>query len=114
MYHPLQKRKITSNSQTDEILTYLRLPEPPLNKPILEWWKENQLSLPTLSKIAKDYLAIPATSAPSERLFSEAGNLITLKQVGLSGDPEKANMILTYCLKEALLVEAERFFLNIV
>ena len=29
LYHPLQKRKITSNNKTDEILTYLRMPEPP-------------------------------------------------------------------------------------
>ena len=36
LYHPLQKCKITSNNQTDEILTYLRMPEPPLDKPILE------------------------------------------------------------------------------
>ena len=90
------------------------MPEPPLTKPILEWWKENQLLLPILSKIAKDYLAIPATSAPSERLFSEAGNLICLKQVGLSGDSVEANMILRSWLKEDLLVEAENFFQKIV
>ena len=90
------------------------MPEPPLDKPILKWWKENQSLLPTLSKIAKDYLAIPATSAPSERLLSEAGNLISLKRVGLSGDSVEANMILQSWLKDDLIIEAKIFFNNIV
>ena len=90
------------------------MPEPPLDKPILKWWKENQSILPTLSKIAKDYLAIPATSAPSEWLFSEAGNLISLKRVGLSSDSVEANMILQSWLKEDLIIEAENLFNNIV
>uniref|UniRef100_A0A3P9NJF9 HAT C-terminal dimerisation domain-containing protein n=1 Tax=Poecilia reticulata TaxID=8081 RepID=A0A3P9NJF9_POERE len=36
----------------------------------LLWWKSNAARYPTLSKLAKFFLCIPATSTPSERLFS--------------------------------------------
>jgi hypothetical protein len=34
----------------------------------LEWWKKNQLKYPYLARLAYFYLAVPATSAPSERI----------------------------------------------
>lgn len=37
---------------------------------LLEFWRNHQLSLPTLSKLASKYLAIPATQTASEREFS--------------------------------------------
>mmetsp|Transcript_15614 Transcript_15614/g.26030 ORF Transcript_15614/g.26030 Transcript_15614/m.26030 type:complete len:218 (-) Transcript_15614:79-732(-) len=39
----------------------------------LNWWRVNQFRYPNLAVIARRVLAIPATSAPVERLFSVAG-----------------------------------------
>ena len=36
--------------------------------------------------MALDYYAIPATSAPSERVFSMAGNLISKKRTRISSE----------------------------
>ena len=44
------------------------------NSPIdpLEWWKMYDGQFPPIAKLARTYLAIPASSAPSERVFSRA------------------------------------------
>lgn len=36
---------------------------------ILTWWKANSLKYPLLSRIARDVLAIPASTVPSEKCF---------------------------------------------
>lgn len=50
----------------------------------LEWWKANHGDWPILSRLARQYLAVPGTSAPSERVHSEAGLVITDKRNRLS------------------------------
>ena len=65
-----------------ELAAYSQLPSLPIlyekkeyNDP-LKWWKDRQTKLPVLAKLAQMYLCIPATSAPSERIFSMASHLI--------------------------------------
>ena len=43
----------------------------------LEWWKNNQMKFPTVAAIAKKFLAVQATSASSERIFSRARRIVT-------------------------------------
>ena len=43
----------------------------------LIWWKNHATQYPVLSKLAKQFLGVPATSTPSERIFSAAGNTFT-------------------------------------
>ena len=47
---------------------------------ILQWWKKHESVLPLLARIAKRVLAIPASSAKSERVFSTGGNIVTAKR----------------------------------
>lgn len=58
----------------------------------LEWWDHHGKEYPKLSKFAKKMLAIPASSAASERVFSAAGNLISEKRNRLG--PKSVNNIL--------------------
>ncbi|XP_060968997.1 zinc finger BED domain-containing protein DAYSLEEPER-like isoform X2 [Cannabis sativa] len=44
---------------------------------ILAWWKSNGLKYPTLQRVAKDVLAIPVTTVPSESAFSTSGRHVT-------------------------------------
>jgi hypothetical protein len=38
--------------------------------PLLLWWCQNESRFPEVALVAKRWLAVPATSAPCERLFS--------------------------------------------
>ncbi|CAG8553222.1 9748_t:CDS:1 [Ambispora gerdemannii] len=46
----------------------------------LVFWHDNQLTLPLMAQQARRSLAIPGTSVSSERLFSDAGNVVTEKR----------------------------------
>ena len=58
----------------------------------LAWWKHNAVRYPILSKLAKKYLTIPATSVPSERAFSFGGHIANVKQSCLQ--PSSVNMLI--------------------
>ncbi|KAK3916388.1 hypothetical protein KUF71_006182, partial [Frankliniella fusca] len=62
----------------DEVDRYIALPlcEIGDDSDILKWWKvHGSVRYPNLSSLAKEVLAIPASSAPSETVFSDANNL---------------------------------------
>jgi hypothetical protein len=60
----------------------------------LLWWKEHAVRFPLLAQLARGLLAIPASSAPSERLFSASGQLVSLKRASLSPDTVEDIMFL--------------------
>jgi len=47
---------------------------------VLIWWKSQKDVYPWLSLLAKTILAIPATSAPCERVFSKVGLMVNAKR----------------------------------
>ena len=52
----------------------------------LEWWKTHEAQFPLVAKLARRMLLIPASSAPSERLFSDAGITIAKDRANLLPD----------------------------
>lgn len=42
----------------------------------LSFWRENVARFPKLSQLARKFLAVPATSAPVKRVFSQAGKIL--------------------------------------
>ena len=72
----------------------------------LQWWKSiGVANFPIVSKLAKRFLTIPATSAPSERVWSRASNVLTMKRARLNADinacmmfvRENAHLISWHC-----------------
>jgi hypothetical protein len=51
---------------------------------ILRYWSSKEYEFPIIARIARDHLAIPATSAASESVFSIGGDIITKKRNRLS------------------------------
>ena len=60
--------------------------EPCCRTPVLEWWKQKEQVFPILSQLARKYLCVPASSVPSERIFSTAGNIVNPKRARLNAE----------------------------
>ncbi|KAK3907808.1 Transposable element Hobo transposase [Frankliniella fusca] len=75
----------------DEIDRYVREPIGD-DSDILGWWKQKRERFPRLSRLAQQFLVIPASSASAEREFSEAGHVFRQKRLRLH--PSTASDIL--------------------
>ncbi|CAG9788197.1 unnamed protein product [Diatraea saccharalis] len=71
---------------------YIELPYLDRKCDPLQFWNDKKCLFPRLSKIAQKYLCIPASSVPSERLFSKAGILCNDRRNRLA--PKKVDQIL--------------------
>jgi len=89
----------------DEFQHYLNVTE----LPALEeydsflWWGTNKNQYPILHQLAMKYLSIPATSVPSERLFSDAKNLITPQRTRLD----------SYLINQLMFLKRNRDYVDI-
>ena len=89
---PVKKKKLTILAglkkppvqSHDEIVEYLQLEEISLEDDPFIWWYNRQEKFPILSFFAKKYLSVYACSTASERLFSDAGNLLTAKRTRIN------------------------------
>ena len=75
-----QSTKAINNRSSIEIQSYFAEDPLPRHENPLLWWKVNEKRFGFLAPIAKKYLCIPGTSVPSERLFSKAGELISIRR----------------------------------
>ena len=102
---------------TAELAHYRALPVMPGKKtdaagkivhvnPLL-WWRDQQEKLPIMSKLARRVLCIPATSAPSERVFSAAGLTIAHRRASLNAENAAALIFLHDSWSEIEKMEKE-------
>ncbi|XP_039883193.1 E3 SUMO-protein ligase ZBED1-like isoform X1 [Simochromis diagramma] len=75
-----------------ELQIYKRLPGITSGQDPVAWWWSKRDTLPNLSALSEKYLCVPASSTPSERVFSCAGHAISQERCRIA--PEKANMII--------------------
>ena len=74
---------VTQVGDCDEVERYLHLLEIPLQIPtghdqdILYWWKAHATEVPNLSKMARQFLAAPASSAAAAPPRTEAGDKLS-------------------------------------
>ena len=68
-------KEIAPEQKKQEIEQYLREAEIDPEEDHLAYWYRKQSVHPTLAKLAKKYLCVPASSVYSERLFSEYSDL---------------------------------------
>uniref|UniRef100_A0A1A8M216 HAT C-terminal dimerisation domain-containing protein n=1 Tax=Nothobranchius pienaari TaxID=704102 RepID=A0A1A8M216_9TELE len=85
------EEQLSNEAIQNEVLAYFGEQSLPKKDDPLIWWKANEQRFPTLAKLANSLLCIPATSTPSERLFSAAGNIVSKKRASLS--PEHVDML---------------------
>ncbi|XP_033226486.1 zinc finger BED domain-containing protein 1-like [Belonocnema kinseyi] len=99
-HHKLPERDQRRKSDiTDELppelSLFLRNPVISLKTDPLKWWVDNKSSYPTLTSIDLRYITIMATSVPSERLFSKAGENMTARRNRLSGERLRKQLFLS-------------------
>ncbi|KAF9357887.1 hypothetical protein BGX26_002889 [Mortierella sp. AD094] len=68
--------------------------------PELTYWRSQTERWPNLANMARDYLAIPVTSTPAERCFSQAKYLLPPERNGLLPTSVRRLVILDSWLKE--------------
>lgn len=69
-----------TEGNSDELEVYLRDPRESKSMDVLAFYKIHKKRFPIISRIARDYFAVPAMSAPSEALFSRVGNIATSRR----------------------------------
>ena len=73
-------RDIMESKVRKEMNIYEEFTTPPKGLSVLAWWKKHKNLLPILSTMARAVLAVPASSAKSERVFSTGANVVTKKR----------------------------------
>jgi len=81
-----------TDSAEEQVRLYLAQPNIPRSESPTAWWQANAGLFPQVAEVARRYLSAPATSVPSERLFSAAGLIYTDRRNRLL--PERAEMLL--------------------
>ncbi|OMO96075.1 putative Zinc finger, BED-type [Corchorus capsularis] len=85
-----KKRRASMSNATDELTQYLSESPAPTKTDVLEWWKVNSTRYPRLSAMARDFLAVQATSVKPEELFCSKGDEIDKQRFCMPHDSTQA------------------------
>jgi hypothetical protein len=86
MYKTILKKNkaLPDPVRRNELKVYMSLPLPLDNDEPLSWWVSHKHVLPVMFRLTRKFLAIPATFIASERIWSDAENIVTKNgQLGL-------------------------------
>ena len=72
----------------------------------LEFWTKYQQQFPILAPVARRVLAVPATSASTERLFSASGRICTFDRASLK--PANVDILTTLHVWETYALEEDK------
>jgi hypothetical protein len=113
-------KDLSKSNPRQELVNYLKEPLRASGCNIVKWWKASTICLifhliyssmnqrhsfeyPTLARMARDYLAVPASSTDSERVFSHAKLFGTDRRASLGCENFEAVQILRSALSSGLL-----------
>jgi hypothetical protein len=92
--------KKTKKGMHPELEAYLQAPTIPVEDCPLQWWKQiGEEAYPGLARAAINFLATPATTASSERCFSQGRQVVTFDRHQLSEEMIEATMCLKSWIK---------------
>ena len=86
-----------ASAAADELTAYVsfQIPENYRHDEPLQFWKNYEKMWPTVAKMARDYLAIPTTSTPAERIFSRSRAMLPYQRNRM-GNSRLRELMLTH------------------
>lgn len=91
-----QRREASIQTCKSDLQRYFD--QPPIvntqNFDILGWWRAQEGTYPVLSAMARDLLAIPVSTVPSEAAFSVSGRVVSKSRSSLKSETVEALMCL--------------------
>ena len=93
-YSDDEESEVSEDKVSLEWSNYLAEPVCGFEKDPLEWFRERRVKYPTVVKLMRKYLCIPATSVDAERAFSALGVLLTKKRLAMTSEHVEMQLFL--------------------
>lgn len=91
----------SSKHRRNDFDRFMETPNDPDIVDSLSWWRENQINYPTLAKMARDTLSVPASGCTVERVFSISGRLAIWQRNRLSAETISQTMLYKYAMAKS-------------
>ena len=100
------------SNATDELTQYLSESPAPTKTDVLEWWKVNSTRYPRLSAMARDFLAVQATSVKPDELFYSKGDEIDKQRFCIPHDSTQAILCIKSWTQRGLKLKYKSIEIN--